>query len=79
MKHIFLVGYDYGTGGIWRYLTARSRQQIESKYPELRVFDSVPDWMDESLKAELMSCQIDIDDPECELFNAILNNRNAED
>ncbi len=41
----FVVLYDYGIGGIWATMYALSEQQIHSKYPELTVFLSPPDWM----------------------------------
>jgi hypothetical protein len=40
----FLVCYDYGQGGVWRYLHAASADAIAKEYPVLTVFDSAPPW-----------------------------------
>lgn len=40
MKRKFLTVYDYGTGGVWRYMWAPDREAIRNKYPGL---SSYPD------------------------------------
>ena len=44
-KRPFLVIDDYGTGGIWMYLYARSADEITQHYPDLTVITDWRDWM----------------------------------
>jgi len=41
----FLVVYDYGQGGVWAYVHARSAEHIEKLFPELKVVRERPGWM----------------------------------
>lgn len=63
MKRPYLVLYDYGMGGIWAYLLARSPEEIARAFPELTVYDQPPEFLTpevlERIKATLT---IDIDD-----------------
>jgi hypothetical protein len=43
----FLVCYDYGMGGLWGILRARSAEEIHEKYPELDIAETRPGWMTE--------------------------------
>ena len=52
MKADFLAVYDYGMGGIWVILHARTKQEISAKYPELTVADERPSWMTDDLYAK---------------------------
>lgn len=45
MKQPFLVVYDYGSGGVWAYVRAHSRDEIEREFPELTVVADPPSWM----------------------------------
>jgi hypothetical protein len=45
MKSRHLVVYDYGTGRVWAYVTARSADEIVSRFPELQVVHERPEWM----------------------------------
>lgn len=45
MKKPFLVVHDYGQGGVWAFIHARSREEIERRFPELDIVDEVPKWM----------------------------------
>jgi hypothetical protein len=36
---------DYGTGGVWAYVTARSADEIVSRFPELQIVYERPEWM----------------------------------
>jgi hypothetical protein len=38
----YLVYYDYGQGGLWGFIEARSVQDISAKYPELLIFPEPP-------------------------------------
>jgi hypothetical protein len=44
MKKKFLTVYDYGTGGVWQYIYAESKEQLERKFPEIEVLESLPAW-----------------------------------
>ena len=41
----FLVVDDYGTGGIWMYIHARSADEITDRFPGLTVFTEWRSWM----------------------------------
>jgi len=71
----FLTCYDYGTGGIWRYIIANSKQQILTKYPELEIADSIPKWMNQDLINQINDLTISIEDNDNDFFNAIVAER----
>ena len=62
MKQKYLVVHDYGTGGIWYYIIARSKEEIESKFPGFEVIEEEPAWLDEKTKQTLEIHDID-DEP----------------
>jgi hypothetical protein len=72
----FLTCYDYGTGGIWRYVLAESAQEIVTKYPELEVIDLVPEWMDQDAINNLNELTTDLNDNSNEFLNAVVVERN---
>ncbi|MBU6419576.1 MAG: hypothetical protein KGQ79_07595 [Proteobacteria bacterium] len=45
MKHQYLIVHDYGTGGVWGVINARSEQEILAKYPKVKVINDRPAWM----------------------------------
>jgi hypothetical protein len=45
MKKTFLVAYDYGMGGVWALVSARSDSEIIQKHPFLKVAENRPSWM----------------------------------
>ena len=47
MKKRYLVACDYGQGATWLLIDAESADQIESKFPELKVVFDPPEWMTE--------------------------------
>ena len=62
MKERFLVVYDYGQGGVWAFIAARSRSEVERRFPELTVVPETPPWMSRDQLAEIkrtMSFDID--------------------
>lgn len=62
-KTPYLTVYDYGQGGIWRVILARSADQIAARYPELKILSAPPDWMsDEQLREIEQHSTVDIDD-----------------
>ena len=44
-KRRFLVVYDYGQGGIWAFVWARSGEEIQRVFRDLKVVDSMPTWL----------------------------------
>ena len=56
----FLTVYDYGTGGVWQWITANSAAEITEKYPALVVVPETPKWMTELEAREV--CEYDIED-----------------
>lgn len=48
VKQNFLVVYDYGMGGVWAFVRARSREDIEAQFPELVVYTDPPESMSEA-------------------------------
>ena len=71
----FLTCYDYGTGGIWRYIIADSVQQILIKYPEVEVVDSIPKWMNQDVINKINDLAVNIEDNDNDFFNAIVAER----
>ena len=77
-KRTFLTVYDYGMGGIWSFITARTKDEIRAKYPELTVIDERPEWMTDEKYDELVRkirLHIDIDEKPSGWFEAVVANR----
>jgi hypothetical protein len=63
-KKPFLAVYDYGQGGIWVLIDARSAHEIEMLYPELKVFLHRPPWLsDEDIVDLEQKFRFDVDAP----------------
>ena len=63
MKHPYLAVDDYGMGGIWMCIDARSPEEIERLYPELTVFPDPPDFLSpEQLKRFEAERHFDVDE-----------------
>jgi hypothetical protein len=63
-KEKFLIAYDYGTGGVWAVMYARSPEEILQKYPKVSVQLEHPHWMtDEVYKRIAEANTLDIDEP----------------
>ena len=60
-KQQYLVVYDYGMGGVWGVMAARSEQEIYQKFPQLKVVETRPDWMSEAYYSDLSNDTFDID------------------
>lgn len=45
MKQSCIFVYDYGMGGVWRIMNARTPAEIEAKYPMLKTAITKPAWM----------------------------------
>jgi hypothetical protein len=61
-KQQYLVVHDYGMGGVWGVMAARSGEEIRRKYPQLEVLEVRPDWMSEADYHDILSnSSFDID------------------
>jgi hypothetical protein len=64
MKRAYLVVHDYGMGGVWSVIHARSKEEVRAKYPNLTVWDGPrPNWMTEQMYDEIAAARtFDIDE-----------------
>jgi hypothetical protein len=63
-KRPFLACDDYGQGGIWMFIDARSPTEVTGAYPELTVFEDPPDLLPrEELERIEQELHFDIDRP----------------
>lgn len=64
MKKEWLTVYDYGTGGLWTIIRAKTKEDIVAKYPKLTVLDKLPEWMTEQAEEyrRAKESAFDIDD-----------------
>lgn len=62
MKKKYLVCHDYGQGGLWAYVYAKSPQEINVKFRNLRVVTVSPAWLTLEEQAKLKV--YDVDQPE---------------
>jgi hypothetical protein len=75
-KQEFLIVYDYGSGGLWGVMRARSAEEILARYPELRVEKERPEWMTDALFADVRRVDThDIDDEPHGLLKSLLSGR----
>ena len=59
----FLTVYNYGSGGVWQYITASSADEIRTKYPALTIVLTSPAWLEDQRSAPLREYDID-DEPD---------------
>jgi hypothetical protein len=63
MKKRYLIVHDYGMGGVWGVMTARSGREICQKYPEVKILEVRPAWMSDANYNNILSNNsFDIDD-----------------
>jgi len=63
-KQTSLVIYDYGQGGVYALIEARSEREIKSRFPELEIVRRRPEWMSEAQMSRLqLRMKFDIDQP----------------
>ena len=75
-KRKYLVAYDYGMGGLWGYLWARSPEEIAERYPELKIVHTVPLWMTAKTMNRLEErSTYYIDEPPTGMMLAVVNDR----
>jgi hypothetical protein len=78
-KQLFLVAYDYGMGGLWGVMRARSEQEIAARYPELAVAHERPAWMSDERFEQLCEQEShDVDGAPWGILNAVLADRGKE-
>ena len=79
-KKLFLVAYDYGTGGLWGAMLARSEDEIHAKYPELGITRERPQWMSDERYEQICQEELhDIDGAPWGILNAVLADRHRGD
>lgn len=78
-KHPFLVCYDYGQGGLWAFVDARSEGEIHELYPELTIIHQRPQWMSDDEFDRISTTEHhDIDGQPFGVLNVLLADRNRE-
>jgi hypothetical protein len=75
-KRLYLVAYDYGMGGLWGAMLARSEREILASYPELSIAHERPRWMSEAEFEDICREGLyDVDGPPWGLLNVVLDDR----
>lgn len=75
-KRTFIVCYDYGMGGLWALIDARSENEILEQYPELTIVREQPEWMNSEVLDDLRSREHhDIDGQPFGVLNVVLSDR----
>jgi hypothetical protein len=69
----YIVGYDYGMGGLWAYVVAESLDAIQQEYPELGVLTEAPEWMTDEMRARLET--LNLSDPPSGVLKVVVNDR----
>jgi len=46
----YLACYDYGQGGLWSYIWAESREDIEATFSDLIIFETPPPWWTDEIE-----------------------------
>jgi hypothetical protein len=77
-KQPYLVGYDYGTGGLWGVMLARSENEIARLYPELAVVHDRPGWMSDEDHTRMCEHAYDIDGAPWGMLNVVLSDRHRD-
>jgi hypothetical protein len=63
MKHPFLALCDYGQGGWWALVLAKTAEEIKVRFPELNVIAERPKWITDDYDRLLERRVNDIDKP----------------
>ena len=74
-KQPYLMGYDYGTGGLKGVMLARSEEEIARLYPEVVVVHDRPGWMSDEDYAWKREHAYGIDGAPSGILNAVLSDR----
>jgi hypothetical protein len=62
-KKQFLVVHDYGMGGLWALIQARSKEDILSRFEDIELVDPCPVWMSDGRLGTLECFDIDHEPP----------------
>ena len=73
----FLVVYDYGQGGVWAVVRAKSPADVHAQFPELTVVGHRPDWMSDRGLEQLRAAVLDVQQP-TGLLSDIMRDRKNE-
>ena len=77
-KTAYLVAYDYGMGGLWGVIVARSAEEILAQYPELSIVSDRPKWMSDDEYERIAADEThDIDGAPWGMLNAVIDERDA--
>ncbi len=57
--HRYLVGYNYGQGGLWAFVNAKSPAEIQTTFEDLEVFTNPPAWLSPEILNSLQTYDID--------------------
>jgi hypothetical protein len=77
-KREFLIGYDYGGGGLWCVLLARTEEELKAKYPQLQMFHEAPPWMTGEVRERIYSrARYDIDEEPHGVLKSILDDQDC--
>jgi hypothetical protein len=61
-KRPYFACDDYGMGGIWLLIDARSAAEIEERFPALKAFEQPPDFLSDEERERIASeLRFDID------------------
>jgi hypothetical protein len=75
-KRPYLFVYDYGQGGLWGVMLARSQEEIEHHYPELAIVQERPRFMSDDDYAQILRQELhDIDGAPWGVLNVVLADR----
>ncbi len=79
-KRLFLVAYDYGMGGLWGAMLARSEDEILAAYPELAIVHQRPKWMNGDQYMRICDQELhDIDGAPWGILDVVLADRRRAD
>ena len=74
-KQMFLAAYDYGMGGLWLIIMARTEAEILEKYPELSIARGIPSWLELDDLLDLHDAMCDIDDEPSGVLSVVVADR----
>jgi hypothetical protein len=75
-KKLFLIAYDYGMGGLWGAMLARSEEEIQAAWPELGIAHERPRWMSQQEFERICQDNLyDVDGAPWGLLNVLLDDR----
>ena len=73
MKKQYLAVCDYGTGGVWCYISANSVEDIQKKYPGFIIYTKEPAWFSDLDRAIAKKITFDIDEKPTGLIKGLID------